>query len=248
MLLGLACADDGAGQQRDALTFTGDGERVRYLLGWSWEGAAWDAAAGGYRFTSDEGVEVVLTGLWVGVGALELVPCEPEDPSATVAVLRELLLPAHASADHVWVSDGTLVEQPTAVDAVAGRLVDFGGGTTTSGSDYCGLYQRAIVIQDGVSPNLLRQSLRATGSYLSPGESASQPFDVDIDLLVGSTGALASDDVSAALPGVTDVVVTYAGARLFDGVRPNELSARALAYELLRNAMASSSVSLRFPL
>lgn len=250
VLLGVACVHDGDAETRGGapIELTGDGERVRYRMGFSWEGATWDAEAEGYRFVSDERVEVLLTGLWVGVGALELVPCEPDTESATTALLQELLLPARASADHVWVSDGTLVEQPTAVDALAGRLVDYGGGTTTPGQRYCGLYQRATVIQEGISPDLARQSLRATGRYVLPGESEATPFDVSIDLPVGSSDTLGYDELSAELPGVTDVVATYGGVQLFDGVHPEELSERGLAYELLRNAVASGVVTVRLPL
>ena len=248
-LLGISCVHDEEAHQHAStpLTLVGDGERVRYLVGWSWEGATWDPAAAGYRFVSDEGVEVLLTGLWVGLGALELVPCEPDDESAAVAWLRHLVLPARASADHVWVSDGTLVEQPMALDALAGRLVEFGGGTTTLGSQYCELYQRATVIQEGVSPDLRQQSLRATGTYRLPGASAPTAFDVDVGLPEGSNDTLAHDELGAGLPDVTDVVATYAGVKLFDGVNPDELSERELAYELLRNAIASGTVGARFP-
>ena len=42
-------------------------------------------------------------------------------------------------------------------------------------------------------------------------------------------------------------IFSNAGVKLFDGVNPDELSERELAYELLRNAIASGTVGARFP-
>ncbi|MCA9577214.1 MAG: hypothetical protein H6726_07595 [Sandaracinaceae bacterium] len=247
LLTASGCEDDPSGADTP-IRLVGDGAHVRYLMGVSWEGAVQDDTDDAYLFTSDEGVEVRLTALWFGVGAVELVPCEPDTTDATVAALRALVLPGRARADHVWVSDGTLVEAPTVLDALDGQLVEYGGGTTTEGTTYCGLYQRAIVAQDGLDAQLVRQSLRASGTYRAPSEAQARAFDVSVDLLVGSTDVLARDELSAWLPGVTDVVITYEGARAFDGVQPETLSERGLAYELLRNVIASARVSVRMPL
>ncbi len=139
---------------------------------------------------SEEGVRVVETrdgyrigveALYIGVGALELVPCSTE---ATLEVfVMSLFRPSVARADHGWISDSTRLEPSVAENLLSDRVVL--GPVDASGSAYCEAFWTLTPVAaraaDGFE--LIRSSVHISGWIQAPDHA--EPLAFVEELRVG---------------------------------------------------------------
>ena len=215
-----------------------EGSLVAYMLAWSWEGARREGDA--WLFETDLGYTVGITSAHVGMGRIELVPCEPAPSTLTDAISSLLIATAHAA--HARIGDGSAVTSPTIESFLdpAARL--FGRGFAGPHA-YCGVHLLAVPLRaaadDGFT--LERQSLVLTGFWSAPGSDARHLLDASINLQDGSLRPLLGWTAwpAALEPGRAPVAVVITGhpARAFDGLDLARLSDLDLGFAVLGNLM-----------
>ena len=224
-----------------------EGSEVEYVLGWSDDGGT-RGPDGTLLFSTKLGYEVGLEAVYVGSGALELVPCRPKPPGA--AWWRRLG-PESAYAAHSATQDASHVSEP--------RLEQFRDGETAygvasaSGAAYCRLHYLMVPVpgeaSDGFSVE--RASAYLRGWYRRTGDKERQPFEASVKLRGGAVVDLLPAPVAGveSLVGADGkaiaarVVLTRRPARAFDRLEFSELEPIEIAYEFLRRLGQTSEAT-----
>lgn len=207
------------------------GDRVRYVLDWSWDGAR--EQDGALVFTTDLGYEVGIESLELAVFSAQLVTCEP-------TASRWRWGPTAAYADHVTQDDPSVIEAKLIDDAVNDGWHELGIGTA-GGGQYC----KAFLLATPVASDALGgETVRASGWYRLPEGGAAIPFEAGVPLGDGALTTLA-----AAVPQTVNlgdgttarVVFTRYPVAAFDGVDIAQLNRLELGWELLKNLQSDTT-------
>ncbi len=222
-----------------------EGSLVAYMLAWSWEGARREGDA--WLFETDLGYTVGLTAAHVGLGRIEMVPCEPAPSTLADAVSSLLISTAHAA--HARVGDGSAVASPIVESLLDPEARLYGRGFAGPHA-YCGVHLLAVPLEaaadDGFT--LERQSLVLTGFWSAPGSDQRHELDASINLQDGSLRPLLGWTTwpTALKPGRAPVavVITRHPARAFDGLELSKLSNIDLAFAVLGNLVQGAKAEV----
>lgn len=171
------------------------GAVLTYELRWSWEGAVWSQADNAYIWRAPSGREVALEAGYVGLAAMQLVPCDASKEATKMGRWWPLTLGRLAYADHAFTNDSSTASRLLVEIMIAGGAslpqVAYGEGKA-SGGDYCQLHVLyGPLQQEAVDGFLLsRSSLFLRGWMRNSQAATKQPFASNLHLSIGGITAL----------------------------------------------------------
>lgn len=221
---------------------------VSYVLEWKRDRARSVAAHAGWEVTNDLGFAIRVTRGYLVTRGIELVPCDPRSPAASLRDgLNILFAPRPAFAGHTAVAD------PSALPvAQVESLLDV--STTQPATRYPGaqaycqahyLIARADPQATGLPADvdMVDQTLRIEGTFQRPGDTTVEPFSIVTSVANGKLFDLAQRLDTGRESAV--VVVRRDLDPIFDRVDFVAMPAKRIARELLQNLIEHTEIEVR---
>lgn len=187
------------------------GTPIEYAFATDWEDTL--VQEGVRVVETRHGYRITVEALYIGVGALELVPCNTG--ASLEASVMWLFQPSVARADHGWISDSTRLEPSLAENLLSDSVVL--GPVEASGSAYCEAFWTLTPIAaraaDGFE--LVRSSVHVSGWIQGPDDEEPVRFVEELRVGRGELVPISTDwDTESGV-----MQITRYPARAFDDIQ-----------------------------